>query len=298
MPPEALDKRFFWVGCALLAAGLLFAAWAFSMKCLSNDQSQILQVMLSLASGFAAWTFAGSLNVEAKGLIPGVFITATGGFGVWLITIYMLIPAINADPSCQTNSLSYEETKVNEYLGYLIATSGDYERISKYPTYLARVRKNGEHYADAISGINEDRLHIQFLLVQTGYASLGYILSALAEDRTDNPNGARITSLVRKALSAVDKFNSQHYLIAQSNAQWTIETNEWLNSQSLVSLVRYNHATAKALESKYGDTPTSEPFKFLRLIDALYLEEHQIKVEPIYQWLCTADTEKTGEDLC
>ena len=296
---QKLDKRFFIVGCILLAVGLVFAAWAFSLKCLSNDQSKIIQIVLSLASGFAAWTFTGSLNVKAKGVLPGVLITATGGFGVWLITIYMLIPAINADPRCQDNSLSFEERKINEYMGYLIATSGDYERIDKYPNYLETVRKNGEKYADSILVIDEKKLHIQFQLIQTSYASLGYILSALAEDRANKPNSKRINSLIDTALGAANKFDRQYSsLIEKSSEQWAIETREWLNDQSLVPLVRYNKATAKALASKYDESPTSEAFRFLRLVDPLYLEQHDIKAELIFQWLCNNDINKIGEDLC
>ncbi|MCC6361103.1 MAG: hypothetical protein IT450_20365 [Phycisphaerales bacterium] len=88
-----IEFRRFVVGCVLLAIGVLFAVWGFSIGSLSDDRRRILLWVLPLASGFAATAFAGSLSVKARELVPGVLIAATGGFGVWLVTFFFLFPS-------------------------------------------------------------------------------------------------------------------------------------------------------------------------------------------------------------
>jgi len=80
------------VGCLLLGVAIVFAAWGFNLKQLSEDQRRILLWVLPLASGVAASAFAGSMSVRAHGLIPGLVITATSGFGVWFLTFFFLFP--------------------------------------------------------------------------------------------------------------------------------------------------------------------------------------------------------------
>ena len=97
---QGLEWRWFVVGVVFLLAAMGLAGWAFYLKCLSQNQLQILQWALPIASGFMAWTFSGAIKAEAKGLLVGAAIVATGGFAVWLLTTYLFIPKLIEDPQC------------------------------------------------------------------------------------------------------------------------------------------------------------------------------------------------------
>lgn len=82
-------KKFFVVGCVVIAIAIAFAGWAFA----DGDPGQrdkILAWALSLAAGFIAGAFAGSIALRSRGLVPSAAVAATGGFAVWLITFLLL----------------------------------------------------------------------------------------------------------------------------------------------------------------------------------------------------------------
>lgn len=84
-----LERRFFVIGCVLLAVAVGMAIWGFSLGTLSPDQRNILLWSLPLASGFGCWSFTGSMSAKMKGW-QGFVVSATGGFGVWLLSNFLL----------------------------------------------------------------------------------------------------------------------------------------------------------------------------------------------------------------
>jgi hypothetical protein len=93
---NSVERRWFALGCAILACACGFAIWGFSQDTLGADQRRLLTWILALASGFCTGAFAGSISVKARGLIPGMAVTATSGFAAWLICFWFLFPSTSS----------------------------------------------------------------------------------------------------------------------------------------------------------------------------------------------------------
>lgn len=224
-----------------------------------------------------------------------IFLVLSFLFALSALGAYVYITVENGN---NEDKESYQEEKVNEYMGYIVTVSGNYERIDKYPNYLDRVSKEGEYYANLITGLDNNSLRIQYRLTKSGYGSLGYVLSALAEDRKSLPDSQRIMQLVNKGVTAISAFANERLRLSNPTQEWQVDTIEWLEEQQLTSLAKYNKATFSALRAKYGDGSKSSVFEQLSEIPRSYLGEHKITAEPIYQWLCSSVPVGESQPYC
>lgn len=180
----------------------------------------------------------------------------------------------------------FQEEKVNEYAEFVRATATNYERLVKYPHLNQTVIRDGEKYANLLLSLDQKELGVHYQLMASGYASWGYVLSALAEDVKENPNPSLVVRMSNKANLAVDLFQSNYQELLPPSSDWEVSVVEWVKQSELDELIKYNKLTVSVLDLKYNNGQLDVVLSNLERISPSYLEIYTLKSEPIFQWLC------------